>query len=112
MAIRQLTGLATVIMVYFFLAQFVSLHALIIFAMADSTMGKMMQKAGGMFGHKGLQEKGQAKREKAGYGEDLKDTGAEDGEDAEAQRAKDVDGRSRADSKMGGHGGNPFMSGH
>jgi hypothetical protein len=62
-------------------------------------MGKLMQKAGGVFGHKGLTDKGQAKREAAGYGEDLKDTGVADGDGdaAEAQRARDVGDLAEAD---------------
>ena len=32
----------------------------------DSTAGKLMAKAGAMFGNKGMEEKGQAKREQAG----------------------------------------------
>ena len=36
----------------------------------DSTMGKMMEKAGGMFKNKGMEEKGAQKREQAGYGDD------------------------------------------
>jgi len=65
----------------------------------DSTMGKLMQKAGGIFGHKGMKDKGQAKREAAGYGEDLKDTDAPDGdgEAAESLRARDVEGLAEAD---------------
>jgi len=62
-------------------------------------MGKLMQKAGGIFGHKGLTDKGQAKREAAGYGEDLKDTGVAngDGDAAEVQRGRDVEGLAAAD---------------
>ena len=65
----------------------------------DSTMGKLMQKAGGIFGHKGMKDKGQAKREEAGYGEDLKDTDAPDGdgEAAESMRARDVEGLAEAE---------------
>lgn len=37
---------------------------------SDSTMGKMMEKAGGMFKNKGMEEKGAEKREQAGYGND------------------------------------------
>lgn len=36
---------------------------------ADSTSGKIMEKVGGMFGNKNMQEKGSAKRDQAGYGE-------------------------------------------
>lgn len=36
----------------------------------DSTSGKIMEKMGGMFGNKQMEEKGAAKREKAGYGDD------------------------------------------
>jgi hypothetical protein len=37
----------------------------------DSTTGKLMEKAGGMFGSKSMEEKGRAKREQAGgYGDD------------------------------------------
>jgi hypothetical protein len=35
----------------------------------DSTTGKLMEKAGGMFGSKGLEQKGREKRDQAGgYG--------------------------------------------
>lgn len=54
-------------------------------------MGKMMQKAGGMFGHKGMKEKGTAKREAAGYGEYLKDENANGGEQAEEMRERDME---------------------
>ena len=36
--------------------------------MADSTMGKMMEKAGGMFKNEKLEQKGYEKREAAGLG--------------------------------------------
>ena len=36
----------------------------------DSTMGKIMEKAGGLFKKEGLVEKGTEKREAAGYGRD------------------------------------------
>jgi len=36
----------------------------------DSTAGKLMEKAGAIFNHKGMQEKGQAKREEAGAFDD------------------------------------------
>jgi hypothetical protein len=53
-------------------------------------MGKMMQKAGGIFGSKSMQEKGTAKREAAGYGEDLKDMKAKGGVAAERERATNM----------------------
>ena len=37
---------------------------------SDSTMGKMMEKAGGMFKNEGMEKKGAEKREQAGYGND------------------------------------------
>ena len=42
---------------------------------ADSTSGKLMEKVGGMFGNKKMEEKGMEKRERAGgYGDN---TGSE-----------------------------------
>lgn len=35
----------------------------------DSTMGKLMEKAGGMFKNEGIADKGRAKREDAGFGQ-------------------------------------------
>ena len=35
----------------------------------DSTSGKLMEKVGGMFHHKGLEEKGAEKRSQASYGD-------------------------------------------
>ena len=36
----------------------------------DSTSGKLMEKVGGMFHHKGMEEKGAEKRSQSGYGDD------------------------------------------
>ena len=35
---------------------------------ADSTMGKLMEKAGGLMGNKGMEQKGAEKRNQAGGG--------------------------------------------
>ena len=37
--------------------------------LTDSTMGKLMEKAGGMMHNQGMQDKGAQKRDQAGYGD-------------------------------------------
>lgn len=63
---------------------------MLICIITDSTLGKIMEKGGGMLGLKGVAAKGREKREAVGYGEDLKDTGAATAEEGDRIRKDSI----------------------